>query len=218
MKQFGLLFIIFSIIPLFASAHAGPFDRYLQQMVSSRALLVILLLTHLCVYLLMRFGDKHLSQAIKKQIRRVTISISPIFKELIAWLLSTVALGLYLGLIANQIFFWGALIFLLFYPIYVLWIFCRKWRNKYLCGHKVVFFYMQTIVAQVLSFILYSFLCGSAWFGDLFSYFDDWCHFAPQYLAPRLVIIPLCDLAVINLFPFSLLWIIRGVRALLKRG
>lgn len=43
MKQFGLLFIIFSIIPLFASAHAGPFDRYLQQMVSSRALLVILL-------------------------------------------------------------------------------------------------------------------------------------------------------------------------------
>lgn len=55
LKQLGLLFIL-SIIPLFASAHAGPFDRYLQQMVSSRTLLVILLLTHLCVYLLMRFG------------------------------------------------------------------------------------------------------------------------------------------------------------------
>lgn len=188
MKKITLLFIfsILFVLPVFA--HAGMYDRFLDIMVSFRAMFFVVLFTHLICILCVKYFKAAFFSKLRLRVMRLInyIQRNRITTYLSSWLFSSFVYGIYLILISGQIFFWGLGIpFILFFILIIVWSIRKKWREKYLFGTKALFCYIQSSVFILGGIIVYLVLTQFDLFKRLFSYTDEEYQLANFYLYPE---------------------------------
>lgn len=130
MKRFlSVLSFTMLTVPLFA--HAGIFDRFLKQMVSYQAILV----TILTVHILLCIGFKLLNNKLSRYKRGLLKAVEHIRQKRIytitcSWILCSFVYGVYVSLLAGQIFFWGGLVIEIFLPTFAIFFLRKKWRER----------------------------------------------------------------------------------------
>lgn len=207
MKRIVLLFIL-SLFMHALFAHAGMYDRFLDIMVSYRAMFAVVLFTHFSCFVCVKYIKP--TFVINLQARIITlikyIRRSEIVKYISSWIFCSFVYGVYLVLISGQIFFWGlGILFLIFLIVMFLWTFRKKWREKFLWGPRVLFCYVQTSVFIVIGLFSYSILTQFSFFRSIFSYTDKEYQLQNFYLYPDFdAIFSLCE----NMFYCSILFII----------
>ena len=180
-------------VPLFA--HAGIFDRFLKQMVSYQAILV----TILTVHILLCIGVKLLNNKLSRYKRGLLKAVEHIRQKRIytitcSWILCSFVYGVYVCLLAGQIFFCGVLVILIFLPTFAIFFLRKKWRERHLFGRRAIYCYLQS-----------SILCNCEWFRSFLSYTDLEYQVADFYLYPEAeYIIQLAD----DTFAFAIILII----------
>ena len=188
MKKIILLFILSILFTLPSYAHAGMYDRFLDIMVSFRAMFFVVLFTHIsCILCVKYFKAAFFSKLQIRIIRLINyIQRNKITMYFSSWLFSSFVYGIYLILISGQIFFWGfGIPFILFFILIIIWTIRKKWREKYLFGTKALFCYIQSSVFILVGIILYSVLSQLDLFKRLFSYTDEEYQLANFYLYPE---------------------------------
>lgn len=200
---------------LSASAHAGMFDRFLERMVSYRALLCVILLTHIVLYLVLKFCDNNVIRSYKKCIVKVSKRFckNHLIATISAWILSTIAFGIYLVLVAEQIFFFGGFIILLFWSLYILWVLVKKWRNKYLTGFRAIYKQLNVVIFQIIGTIFYMVICNFEFFKSMFSYTDAEYQLSNFYLYPEIspifeIMFSISIVGALFILPFCVNWLI----------
>ena len=106
-------------VPLFA--HAGMFDRFLEQMVSYRAILVTILATHILLCIGIRLlNNKHsrFKRVLLKAVRHIRKKKT--YTIIYSWILCSFVYGVYVCLLASQIFLWGGFVILIFLPTFTI--------------------------------------------------------------------------------------------------
>ena len=161
MRKITLLSILSIIFALPLFAHAGMYDRFLNIMVSYRAMFAVVLFTHLSCVLCAKYIKVSFFYKLRVKIMRLVkfLRRNEIAKYSSSWLLCSFVYGAYLILISGQIFFWLLGIpFIIFFFVIFIWILRKKWREKYLWGTRVLFCYTQSSVFIVTGLLFYSIL------------------------------------------------------------
>lgn len=193
-------------VPLFA--HAGMFDRFLEQMVSYRAILV----TILTVHILLCIGVKLLKNKLSRYKRALLKAVKHIRKKktytiTYSWILCSFVYGVYVCLLASQIFLFGGLVILIFLPTFAVFFLRKKWREKLIFGKRAIYCYLQSSIFMSFGISLYLILCNCEWFRSLLSYTDAEYQLANFYLYPKAEAIILLaahtfELAIILIIPY----------------
>lgn len=125
-------------VPIFA--HAGIFDRFLKQMVSYQAILVTILTVHILLCIGVKLLNNKLSR-LKRGLLKVVEQIRQkrIYTITCSWILCSFVYGVYVCLLAGQIFFWGGLVIEIFLPTFAIF-FLRKngERDIFLVGVQYI--------------------------------------------------------------------------------
>ena len=208
-------------IPLFA--HAGMFDRFLEQMVSYRAILVTILATHILLCIGVRLlNNKHsrFKRVLLKAIRHIRKKKT--YTIICSWILCSFVYGVYVCLLASQIFLWGGFVILIFLPTFTIFFLRKKWREKFIFGKRAIYCYLQSSIFMSFGMSLYLILCNCEWFRSLLSYTDAEYQLANFYLYPKAEsIILLADqtfeLALIMILPYLVFSFIKLCKAAYKR-
>lgn len=214
MRKITLLFIfsILFVLPVFA--HAGMYDRFLDIMVSYRAMLAVVLFTHLSCFLCAKYVKCAFIYKLKVKIMRLIKKLqrNEITMYSLSWLLCSFVYGVYLILISGQIFFWALGIpLIIFFFVIFLWTFRKKWREKYLWGARVLFCYTQSSVFIVIGLLFYSILSQLSFFKRIFSYTDEEYQLANFYIYPCIEgIFSLCENIIICSFIFIIPYLTFG--------
>lgn len=127
-------------LPLFA--HAGWYDRFLEQMVSYHSILITLLTTHilLCVCVkLLRNKLLRYKRVLLKTVKH--IRQKKIYTFIYSWILCSFVYGVYVCLLAGQVFLWGGFVILIFLLIFSVSFLCKKWREKLIFGKRAIYCY-----------------------------------------------------------------------------
>ena len=191
-------------VPLFA--HAGIFDRFLKQMVSYQAILV----TILTVHILLCIGFKLLNNKLSRYKRGLLKAVEQIRQKRIytitcSWILCSFVYGVYVCLLAGQIFFWGGLVIEIFLPTFAIFFLRKKWRERHLFGRRAIYCYLQSSIFMSIGISVYLILCNCEWFRSCLSYTDLEYQVADFYLYPEAeYIIQLAD----DTFAFAIILII----------
>lgn len=170
--------------PLFA--HAGMFDRFLEQMVSFRAIIITIFVTHI----LLCIGVKLLKNKLLRYKRALLkgtrfVRKKRIYTVICSWILCSYVYGVYVCLSASQIFLWGGLVILIFLPTFATFFLRKKWRNKLIFGKRAIYYYLQSSIFMSIGMSLYLMLCNCEWFKSMFSYTDAEYQLANFYLYPK---------------------------------
>lgn len=163
---------------LVASAHAGMFDSFLENMVSCRAMLIVIAIVHTALWLIIKLKATSNNKVVANYKAIFRNIIKWLYKNVyiripVAWIFSSMALGIYLDLLAEQIFFYGLLLILIVWILYTVIVIRKKWRRRFLTGYRAIYYYGQAIILQLIGIITYYVICDFPWFKDVFSYADD---------------------------------------------
>ena len=188
-------------VPLFA--HAAMFDRFLEQMVSYRAILV----TILTVHILLCIGVKLLKNKLSRYKRALLKAVKYIRQKKTYTITYSCVYGVYVCLLASQIFLLGGLVILIFLATFALFCLRKKWREKLIFGKRAIYCYLQSSIFMSIGISLYLILCNCEWFRSLLSYTDAEYQLVNFYLYPKAEAIILLaahtfELAIILIFPY----------------
>lgn len=183
-KIITFLYSIFMAIPVFA--HSGITDRYLETMVSYRALLIIILVLHIILGICFKLRNNRLlkyNRIIRKAVRY--IYRKNMLNILFSWILSSIVYGTYIGLLCSQMSILGIMLIPIFYLCFFELFLQRNLRKKFITGSRPIYYYIQSSVVIFFGMILYYKLCSYKWFRAIFSYTDEEYQLANFYLFPE---------------------------------
>lgn len=185
MKRLLLFILLISSVQV-AFAHAGIFDRYLEHFVSSRAILVTLLVTHIVLLLLVKILGKKLKHY-KLGLRKVTrfISQRQITTFIASWLLCSFVFGTYLSLLSDQIFLFGGFIGLIFLLVFSILLWINKTNKRFILGFRPLYYYLQSSIFILVGLILYYVFCQYDWYRECFVLVDEVCDNLSRNLYPK---------------------------------
>ena len=181
-----LLFIslIFSVQLVFA--HAGMFDRYLERVVSSEAILVTVSVTHIVLLLLVKILGNRLKYY-KLGLRKITWFVSQRKATALfaSWLLCSFVYGIYLSLLSDQIFLFGGFIGLIFLLVFSILLWINKTNKRFILGFRPLYYYLQSTIFILVGLILYYVLCQYDWYRECFVLVDEVCDNLSRNLYPK---------------------------------
>lgn len=214
MKRLLLFILLISSVQL-AFAHAGIFDRYLEHFVSSRAILVTLLVTHIVLLLCVKLFRKWL-HGYKRVLLRITkwIKQQQITTMVSSWLLCSIVYGTYVCLLSDHIYLFGGVLGLIFAMIFPILVCIKKTQRKFILGFRPLYYYLQSSLFILIGLALYDVLCLCDWYRDCFVLVDEVCDSLSVNLYPqRKGIITLAqsmlEIAICLLVPYMVLGISR---------
>lgn len=181
-----ILFIslIFSVQLTFANA--GMFDRYLEYFVSSRAILVTILITHIVLLLCVKLFRKWL-HGYKRVLLRITkwIKQQQITTMVSSWLLCSFVYGIYLSLLSDQLFLFGVIIGLILVLVFSILLWINKTSKRFFLGFRPLYYYLQSSIFILVGLVLYYMLCNYDWFRECFVLVDYVCDDLSRNLYPQ---------------------------------
>lgn len=154
-KSIGL--VAFSmIVPLICYAYAGMYDRYIEMMYALCAVLITIFVSQLVVFLLIRFNWLNTSKKIRM---RLLLFAKRLCKNwyinlLAAWALSSFVLMSYIYVFSMGLFIYAIVPFFLFWVLYLVVVFRKKMRVRWLSGLRALYFYLIASIGQILVFIV----------------------------------------------------------------
>ena len=157
-------------------AHAGSYDRYLDHMVSARAMLITVFVTHMTLFLSVKIFGKWLRgyKSFLCKIIRV-VKRNQILTMISSWLLCTIVYGTYTCLIADQIFLFGGFLTLIFVLIFPIFVWRKKLQKKFIFGFRPLYKYLQSSLFIIVGLALYYVLCQYDWYRECFAISDYVC-------------------------------------------
>ena len=181
-----LLFISFIFSVQLVFAHAGMFDRYLEYLVSSRAILVTILITHIVLLLCVKLFRKWL-HGYKRVLLRITkwIKQQQITTMVSSWLLCSFVYGIYLSLLSDQIFLFGGFIGLIFLLAFSILLWINKTNKRFILGFRPLYYYLQSSIFILVGLILYYVFCQYDWYRECFVLVDEVCDNLSRNLYPK---------------------------------
>lgn len=157
-----------------AHAHAGMFDRYLQEMVNNRAFLCVIGICHiLCAVLFKRTKVMTIRRIRLRMYHKVMRAVQKWYlRMLLPWLPVTLTYGMYLWLIASLFFLFGFIVLIVGWAVFI-WCYCKtKYRTKYMTSPRALFLQIQSLVYMGLGCVVYALVHCMDWFKSLFAHTD----------------------------------------------
>lgn len=212
-RLLSFLLLLFSAQIVFA--HAGAYDRYLDHMASTRAMLITVFATHIVLLLCVKVFAKWLRRY-KKYLCKIIRAVkrNQITTMFSSWLLCTIVYGIYVSLLSDQLFLFGGFLTLIFVLIFSIFVWGKKLQKKFLFGFRPLYYYLQSSIFIVVGLALYYVLCQYDWYRERFAISDYVCDTLSVKLYAQIngfsvLALHLQEIAIYLLAPYLLLGLFR---------
>ena len=218
MKKIGIeIFMALGVVSLACYAHAGFYDHYLDMIDVLDAILKIIFVSQLAVYLLMRLKcSKRIRLRILLWARR--LRKNRWLNLFVAWILSSFVLTSYLYVFCFSLWFLAIIPFFLFGVIYLVIVFRKKQRVRWLSGLKAIYFYLITSIGQIVGLCIYYVAYILKWYGP----YDEFFGFMWDFLGYKtyigneggyVLLKGMLELTICMAIPFFVLVVLEAVRS-----
>lgn len=195
------------LIPVTCYAHAGFFDRYLDMMNVLYADLKAIFVSQLVVFLLIRFNWLKISKKIRMRILLFAKRLCKYWyiNLLAAWALSLFVLTSYVYVFSMSLFLFAIVPLALFVFLYMVVLFRKKMRERWLSGLKALYFYLIASIGQLLVFIVLLLANVIMLYGP-YNTFNDFWWVNYSYRVPLYILAKgMWDLSLFMAIPYLLL-------------
>lgn len=217
----NIIGLILFVIPLTCYALAGFFERYLEMVDVLDAILRIIFVSQLAVFLLMRLKcSKRIRLRMLLWVRR--FSKNRWLNLFVAWALSSFVLTSYLYVFIFCLWILAIIPIFLFGVLYLVIVFKKKQRVRWLSGLKAIYFYLIASIGQIIGLCIYYVAYILKWYNP----YDEYTGFLWDFLGYKtyigkesgcVLLNGMLELAIYMAIPYLLLMAFTMVRMLIDK-
>lgn len=219
-KRIGICFLIVVLYST-AFAHAGLYDRYLEMMININAITLVIAVTQIACYLILRYCKVQWLLHYKKIVIKWAKYIykRAWMRWTFAWGLSSFVFSPYVYCFCAHFFIFALIPLLLFWLFYCSWVWRKEKRKKCLTGFRALSRYISVTVQQGIGYVLYALVCKTSVFHAFVYYTDKEYEIVGLRLYPGIEGIEIegiVTISVLFVIPFIILFLAKFV--VLLRG